>query len=146
MWVGDILGESLAFAYLRFVLQLDAWKFLWVAWVVGELTKAWLGGFWAQRALRRPVTSDQRARMALGYTMSVTLGALIAPLGASLIPGLSTARWLAGALAFGSRLAARGVVVVAAVVLAGIAAAILLRYLLLTVLGPASAARGGRAK
>ncbi len=135
MWLGELLGESLAALYLRLVLQLDVARFFWVGLVLGEVTKAWLGARWVRRSLGRPATTDQRARMALFYTLTVTCGTLGLLLGVLLVPALSSASWVVAVAGVVGRLIARGRVVLAGVVIAGVAGTVLLRYLLLTILG-----------
>ena len=76
MLVGELLGEAVALAYMTLVLELDSTKALLGARLLGELGKAWLGARWVRRSLGRPATSDQRVRMALGYTLAVTGGAV----------------------------------------------------------------------
>jgi putative ABC transport system ATP-binding protein len=136
MWVGELLGEAVVLAYVGLVLRLSVLPALWVARVAGELGKAWLGAWWARRALGRPPTSDQRVRMALWYTMAVTCGPALALLVAvSVLPSPFALKlgWVIDVVA---RVAERGWAVVAAVVFAGIGGIVLLRYLLLSLFNP----------
>jgi putative ABC transport system ATP-binding protein len=109
------------------------------AQVVGLVFEAWSGAASARRRLGYPPTSEQRARMAIGYTMGT--GVLMA----ALLLVVAFARWLKleAALTQASLLAAltdrvspRGS---AGILLAGLifhAAIALLRYLLLTLFNP----------
>jgi putative ABC transport system ATP-binding protein len=136
MWGGELAGEAVAAAYVGWVLGLSVVQFLWVGRVVGEVAKAWVGARWARRALGRPATNDQRARMALWYTMVVTCGG-IALLLATLpvLPASAVGRLNAIADPV-TRVAERGWVALAPVVLVGLGGVVLLRYLLLTLFNP----------
>jgi putative ABC transport system ATP-binding protein len=136
MWVGELAGEALAAAYVGLVLRLSVLKLLWVGAVAGEITRAWVGARWARRRLGVPATSDQRARMALWYTMTVTCGGLaMGLLAAHALPawGASKLGWVLDAVA---RASERGWAVLAGVLLAGIGCTVLLRYLLLSLCNP----------
>jgi putative ABC transport system ATP-binding protein len=136
MALGELLGEAISAGYVGLVLGLSVVKFVWVGRGVGEITKAWLGVWWARRRLGRPATSDQRARMALWYTMTVTCGAIalfllaVFALPASLVSKLGPMWSALGGVA------ERGSAVLAAIVLVGVGFIVLLRYLLLTLLSP----------
>jgi len=136
MALGELAGEALVAAYVAFVLRLSAIEFLWAGRVAGEIGKAWLGARWARRTLGRPATSDQRVRIALWYTLTVTCvsTAALAAASALLPPSLSSK--LGGVMDMVTRIAERGWGVLIAVVFAGIGCAVLLRYLLLTLFSP----------
>ena len=136
MWVGELAGQALAAAYIGLVLRRNAAELWWVGRVVGEISKAWLGARSARRLLGRPLTSDQRARMALWYTMVVTCGAAAVLLvGARAMPAAFATRfgWALDAV---TSLAERGWAVVAVLVFAGVGGTVLLRYLLLSLFNP----------
>ncbi|HZU85026.1 MAG TPA: ABC transporter ATP-binding protein [Polyangiaceae bacterium] len=136
MLAGDRLGEALVAGYVGLVLGLSVLKLWWVGPVAGELAKAWVGARWARRRLGRPATSDQRARMALWYTLFVSGGALVALLAAGvLLPAKATARFAAALDAAGA-VVDKGWAVLALVVFASVGCLALLRYLLLTLLNP----------
>ena len=136
MWLGDLAGEALVAAYVAFVLRLSVVEFLWVGRIAGEIGKAWLGARWARRALGRPSTNDQRVRMALWYTMTITCGATAALLLAAVVLPSSIASKLAGVMDVVTRVSERGWTVLIAVVFAGIGCVVLLRYLLLSLFNP----------
>jgi putative ABC transport system ATP-binding protein len=138
MLLGDLLGEGIAAAYIGLVLELRVLSSLWVGRVVGEVAKAFVGARWARRHLGRPPTSDQRARMALWYTLSVSCGAVFLVLGALLAtpaqPAASSS--LAEVWSAVMTASAHGPAVLAALVFGAMGCAVLLRYLLLTTLNP----------
>jgi putative ABC transport system ATP-binding protein len=135
MLLGELLGEALALAYMGLVLELNVLHGLWFSRLLGEVAKAWAGARWLRRDLGRPATSDQRVRAALWYTCAVSGGAvglvlaamLALPLPARFADGLWTAVLAA---------AEHGPVVLAALLFAGTACLVLLRYLLLTTFNP----------
>ncbi len=132
MWAGDLAGEAAAAAYVGWVLHLGAMKIAWAARVAGEITKAWAGARWARRSLGGPTTADERARMALGYTVAVTGGGLAVFAASVFALPRSMSGPLEGVIDGAARLADRGWWVLAAMVLAGLAFATLLRFLLLS--------------
>jgi len=135
MLLGELLGMAVACAYVGLVLQLNVLHGLWFARLFGEVTKAWAGARWLRRRLGRPATSDQRVRVALWYTCTfsggavgiVLAGLLFLPLPARFTDGL----WTQLLAATG-----HGPVLLAALVFAGTACLVLLRYLLLTTFNP----------
>jgi putative ABC transport system ATP-binding protein len=136
MWLGEVLGESLVIAYIAFVLRLNALKFVWAVSLAGEIGKAWLGARWARRALGRPTTSDQRVRLALWYTMGVTGGCTaLLLLAVFLLPRSLASKldWVMAGIAESSQ---QGWAVLTLVIFASVGCAVLLRYLLLTLLNP----------
>ncbi len=134
MLLGEVVGAGLAAAYVHFVLGAQAGKLLFVPPAVGEIAKAWTGARWAKRRLGAPATADQRARIALSYTLAAlsVQGALVFVL-AMYVPG-ARAR-LAPVLDLVPSGAAAGVEVVAGVA-ALTAFVALLRYLLLSFFHP----------
>jgi len=136
MALGELAGEALVAAYVAFVLRLSAIEFLWAGRVAGEIGKAWLGARWARRTLGRPATSDQRVRIALWYTLTVTCVSTAALAAASALLPRSLSSKLGGVMDMVTRIAERGWGVLIAVVFAGIGCAVLLRYLLLTLFSP----------
>jgi putative ABC transport system ATP-binding protein len=131
MLLGELLGDGVTAAYVA-LLGYSAMKFFWLRRLVGEVTKAWVGVKWARRALGRRPDQDERARMAFWYTIVVTCG-----LGGSLLVALVRlplpASWGLSRLAENVSLAlSHGTGALVAMVASGIAAAALLRYLLLT--------------
>ncbi|MGA7119393.1 MAG: ABC transporter ATP-binding protein [Polyangiaceae bacterium] len=135
MWLAELASEALVAAYVAFVLRLSAIEFLWVGRIAGEFGKAWWGARWARRVLGRPPTNDQRIRIALWYTITVTCVSTAALAAAAALP-FSLAARLGGVMDFVTRIADRGWGVLIAVVFVGIGCAVLLRYLLLTLFSP----------
>jgi putative ABC transport system ATP-binding protein len=136
MLVGELAGEALAAAYIAFVLRLGVIELLFAGAIAGEIGKAWFGARWARRALARPSTSDQRVRMALWYTMTVTCGALAVLLLAAVALPASMASKLAWMMDIVVQVSDRGWAVLIAVVFVGVGCTVLLRYLLLSLLNP----------
>jgi putative ABC transport system ATP-binding protein len=136
MWVGELAGEALAAAYIALVLRLSVVDLVWAGRIAGEIGKAWVGARWARRALGRPSTSDQRARMALWYTMTVTCTSIAILLAAALALPPSAAAKLGGMMDIVSRVSERGWAVLIGLVFAGIGFTVLLRYLLLSLFNP----------
>ena len=136
MWLGEIAGEAAAAAYIAFVLRLSVVDLVWAGRIAGEIGKAWVGARWARHVLGRPATSDQRARMALWYTMVVTCSGIAALLvGAVALPPSAAAK-LGGMMDLVGRASERGWAVLLALVLAGVACTMLFRYLLLSLFSP----------
>jgi putative ABC transport system ATP-binding protein len=134
MLLGGMPGEAAAAAYVGLVLRLPLQKYFWVGLLASELTRAWAGTRWARKKLGFPLTTDQRARVALSYSLALTGPVLV------LLPWLSRApRW--GALladrpwALNPHGAGQAVGTLAAVA-AVIGVVSLLRYLLLTLFNP----------
>jgi hypothetical protein len=135
MGLGGALWEAVVLAYVALVLHLPAQKYFWVGLLAGELGRAWAGAWWVRRKQGYPLTADQRARVALAYTLAVTGPPLVfLPLVLSRAPRLAPLfadrPWLLHP--HGAVQAAGALLVVAAV----IAVASLLRYLLLTLFNP----------
>jgi putative ABC transport system ATP-binding protein len=136
MGAGELLGRAAAAAYVGLVLRSDVAGSFWAGALLGEITKAWLGARWMRHRLGRPATADQRARLALWYTIFVTGSAATLLVGACLFWPARVAPRFGELIDLTARVSERGGLVLAAVVLAGIACAVLLRYLLLTLFNP----------
>jgi putative ABC transport system ATP-binding protein len=126
MAVAGMFGSGLGAAYNSFILDhktpitLAAFAF-----VLEALVAAWYG----QKRLGRPLTSDQRARIAIGYTLGVAI--LLAPIVAM--------GWLPGTKALLDRLdglAPSGVLAAVALVALGLATVALARFLVLAIATP----------
>jgi putative ABC transport system ATP-binding protein len=131
-------GVALGLLYNALILDLKTpLTVLAFSFVSEALGTAWYGG----KKLGRPLTSDQRVRISVGYTLVMAL--VLAPLGAL--------GWLPGSKALLDRMEGIGPAgVLAAVGIAGLALATvaLARYLLLTAAAPLVApgrSRGERA-
>jgi putative ABC transport system ATP-binding protein len=136
MGAGEIAGELLGAAYAGFVLHHVAIEAAWVARAAGEIVKAWTGARWARRVFGKPATVDQRVRMSLWYTMVVTCGSLALVLGALLAVPAQLAAKAAWVFDWVAPITDRGPAVVTAVVAAGLASLLLLRFLLLSLFEP----------
>ncbi|MFO0677245.1 MAG: ABC transporter ATP-binding protein [Polyangiaceae bacterium] len=125
---GGILGSVVGSIYTQVVLDQSV---PWIPLVFAFLGEAWLGARSGKKRTGRPLTPDQRARVAIQYTL-VTLAFAAIPLAAggmkdlpaSLASRLETLSSMGSALAMG------------AVVLLFVSVS-LLRYLLLTLFAPA---------
>jgi hypothetical protein len=135
MFLGGLAGSAASALYVGWVLRLEASKILWLAGPLAELCRAWVGARWARRVLGRAATRDQRARMALWYTVSVTCG-LGSALLAALLWAPSRAPSVTAAVEVLTGVLSRGPFGVGAIVLAAMAGAVLLRYLLLALFNP----------
>ena len=134
MGLGALLGLGLGAAYLALVLGLGILKNAWFPVAAAEVTQAWLGARWARRRLARAPTSDQRFRMAFWYSIvELSVGAAVL---LTLLLTMGAQRWLDGAFALLASAAAPGAPFLVATVFASVCFTILLRYLLLTALGP----------
>jgi putative ABC transport system ATP-binding protein len=130
MALGDVLGSALGAAYVAAVMGLELKTHAWAPLVAGELTKAWVGARWARRRVGHPATSDQRARMALWYTLLWT-APLMGLVTFSPVPAPGKPDPLAHLTAASGHPA--GILAVLALVVSGL---VLLRYLLLTLFNP----------
>jgi putative ABC transport system ATP-binding protein len=139
------LGSKLGLAFIRVLLAIAAVSvdgllgLLVAAHGLSLLAEAWRGTVSARKRLGYPLTNDQRARLALWYTvgtgvagvllvMAVTFGKLFA-----LAPKLQA--WSIVAM-LADRLAGRTLPVVVGALVIFHAALVLLRYLLLSLLNP----------
>jgi len=129
MFGGALLGALAGLGYD--VAVLDA-RVAWVPLVLAAVGEAWLGAWWGERRLGRPLTADQRARAAVAYTVGLSVA--VAPLvlwKIDWLPRPVLARM--GHLSGGGALTAVGGLLFALVALA------LLRFLLLSLFSsPAS--------
>jgi hypothetical protein len=134
MLLAGLLGDAAAAGYVGLILRLTVWKYLWVALLAGELTRAWAGTRWAKKRLGYPATTDQRARLALSYSLAVTGPLLVVASWFGKSRGWGAAAGNNGwnQLAYGAGTAIGTVVGAAAIV--GMFS--LLRYLLLTLFNP----------
>jgi putative ABC transport system ATP-binding protein len=124
MLVGGGLGVAAGLAYCSLVL---AHTTPWIPALLLLGGEAWFGARAARRALGRPLTPDQRARLALWYTVATS--AVAAPLFAWQMPR-------AALLARVEHASSAGVALALAVVVVALGAVALLRYLLLSLFGP----------
>jgi putative ABC transport system ATP-binding protein len=137
MALGELLGIVAMALYLAFVLRIGVWTHFWAAALSGEMAMAFVGARWGRRRLGHPATSDQRVRMAFGYTVAVTCSTAFGA-------GVVLTRWHVAAVArpldalqaLADRGAVNGALVLAALVFMSLGVAVLLRYLLLTLLAP----------
>ena len=134
--LGGVLGIVLGVAYCRAVLDVSS-TLIPIAFAF--VLEAIFAVRYAQKAMGRPLTSDQRVRVALGYTLGV--GLLLAPPTAlGWMPWSKQVLDLLAGLS-GSRLAlALGALVLALVTVA------LARYLVLALVAPLVAPAGGGKK
>jgi len=126
MAVAGVVGMLLGSAYSRFVLDHpNAVAPLAFAFLLEAAAAAWFG----VRRLGRPLTSDQRARVAITYTAVVAC--LLAPLYAlGVMPGAQPLLERLAALSSGGVVAALGVTVLA------LATVALARFLVLSLVAP----------
>jgi putative ABC transport system ATP-binding protein len=139
-WLASRLGVLFAkvvFA-IAAVAHPDAVGFFIAASAFGLLCETWRASRSGRRRLGYPLTSDQRVRLALWYTL--VTGAIVTALVVALtfaapaaLPGLSGWSLLA---TLSLRLAGRGAAVIVGAGLIFHAALVLLRYLLLTLFNP----------
>jgi putative ABC transport system ATP-binding protein len=138
MFAGELLGHAVAAAYAALVLRRSPMDFLWLRVLLGELGLAWFGAVWARRAFGRPAGHEERVRMALVYTLVVTCGLGGLLVGALVGLPIPAARRPAAAIAMRALVesAAAHPAAAVGVTALGIAVAILLRYLLLSLFRP----------
>jgi putative ABC transport system ATP-binding protein len=123
MFGGSLLGALVGLLYNGVVLR-D--KVVWVVLVAAALSESFLAARVGRRKLGRPLTQDQRARVAITYTTATAL--LVAPFLLYRVP-LPIAMRLEG-------LQAGSLVLTALVFVLALAALGLLRFLLLTLFTP----------
>jgi putative ABC transport system ATP-binding protein len=121
---GGVLGLILGFVYTKLVL---AHSVPWIPPILALLGESFFGARAARRALGRPLTSDQRARLALWYTVGTS--AIAAPIALWRLPRAALVERIEQA-------SSGGIALTLAIVALAIGAAALLRYLLLSLLGP----------
>jgi putative ABC transport system ATP-binding protein len=126
MAVAALAGVLLGMLYNKVVLDASSTVVpLAFGFVLEALVAAWYGG----KRLGRPLTSDQRVRVAITYTLIVAV--VVAPLFAL--------GWIPGSKALLDRLdglSSSGVLVALAVMLLGLATIALARYLVLSAVSP----------
>ena len=139
-WVASRLGVLFAKMVLAIagIAHPEAVGFFIAASVFGLLSETWRATRSGRRRLGYPLTSDQRVRLALWYTL--VTGAVVTALVVALtfaapaaLPGLSGWSLLA---TLSLRLSGRGAAVIVGAGLIFHAALVLLRYLLLTLFNP----------
>jgi putative ABC transport system ATP-binding protein len=136
MLFGELLGGGIVATYAGLVLALSPIKFLWVASLAGEISKAWFGARHAYRQSGRPATSDQRFRIALGYTVLVNGGACCAMLALLYATPPRTFKWLDAIFAVVVGSTTHGLAMLVAVLFFDLSCTVLFRYLLLTAFNP----------
>ena len=126
MVVGALAGMVLGNLYASAILDVQTPL---IAWVFAFFFEALAAVWYAARSLGRPLTSDQRIRVALTYTLGAAI--VLAPLTAfGLVP------WSKSVLARLEGLSSSGVVLALGVVLLGLATVSLARYLVLALFAP----------
>ncbi len=111
-------------AYDAFVLDQ---RVLWIPLLFAALAEAWAGARYGARRVGHPLTSDQRARVSIWFTCGFT------------IPFFALAAWIWLPWRTSEhviQMSSAGIALVLALVLLGVGAAALLRYLLLSLLSP----------
>jgi hypothetical protein len=69
MVLGQLLGAAVGATYVAAIMGASPGKFAWLFGLVAEAAAAWLGVRRARKVLGHPATNDQRARIALWYTL-----------------------------------------------------------------------------
>jgi putative ABC transport system ATP-binding protein len=136
MLAADLAAEVTVALYASLVLGLKPTSLLWARIAAGEIAKAWVGARTSRRVLGRAANHEERVRIALWYTLVMTGG-----VGGVLLTALSRLptsrlRMLAPLVGRINHALSFGVAQVTGVALAVLAAAVLLRYLLLTLFNP----------
>ncbi len=137
MLLGEVLGAGLASVYVRLVLGVTSGRLLFMPLLAGELAKALAGARWARRRLGAPATADQRARMAIWYTVAAlsVQGAVLTGIVLLLPAAQGPLKPVLDLVPPGGGGAATGVAVVACVAALTVFLS-LLRYLLLSLFSP----------
>jgi putative ABC transport system ATP-binding protein len=136
MCLGTLLGLVTGVLYGAVVLGAIQWPIALALAIAGT---ALFGARFGSRRAGRPLTNDQRARMALRYTFGLSsIGALILFAAVKILPGPVWERV--------DHLTSPGVVAFLLVAFLGLAAFALLMYLLLTLFTPSAAPRLREAK
>jgi putative ABC transport system ATP-binding protein len=117
-------------AYDAFVLDQ---RVVWIPVVLAVLAEAWAGARLGAKRVGHPLTSDQRARIAVWFTCGFTLP-IAAVLGWFYLPWKLADRF--------RQVSSGGIALVLALIIAAVGAAALLRYLLLSLLSPRRARAG----
>ncbi|MBX3234194.1 MAG: ABC transporter ATP-binding protein [Labilithrix sp.] len=126
MMAGALLGVWLGGLYESAILDLRSG---WIPYAFAFVFEALAAVWWARRSMPRPLTSDQRVRVALTYTLGAAV--VLAPLTAfGLMP------WSKAVEARLESLSSSGVALAIGVVLLGLATAALARYLVIALVTP----------
>ena len=126
MVAGAILGMILGNLYASSILDVQA---PWISWVFAFFFEALAAAWYAAKSLGKPLTNDQRVRVAITYTLSAAV--VLAPLTAfGLVP------WSKAVLDRLEGLSSSGVVLALGVSLLGLATVALARYLVLALFAP----------
>lgn len=133
MALGALLGAGVGGLYCWLVLKKFAAPVVFASGLLGE---ALLGASSARRAYGRPLTTDQRWRLAFYYSLGTF--ALIAVLYAMIAP-YKIPFWIRDEL---THRIARGLFVAFGLAIASVGGVTLLRYLLLTLVVPSRMRRG----
>ncbi len=130
MLAGAILGAVVGLVYGAAVLGAVRWPVVGALSVLGQ---AYAGARFGKRRLGKPLTLDQRARMAIGYSCAVcALVGIALLLKVKLMPPALLERL--------EQLSSGGALMMVLVTLLGLAAFALLNYLLLTLFTPSAPA------
>jgi putative ABC transport system ATP-binding protein len=129
MFVGSLLGLAVAAAYNAVILKHPV---AWISWLGMALGEAWFASRRARKKLGRPLTTDQRARLAIWYTVGFVLVALAF---VALLAATGAGGFLYGVAAPLEHLTSRAPLAVG-VFVAVLAALSLQRYLFLSLLSP----------
>ena len=129
MFVGSLIGLAAAAAYNAIILKHSV---AWITFLGMAIGEAWFASRRARKKLGRPLTVDQRARVAIWYTVGLTL-VVVAVLGLLSLAG--AAGFLFAAAAPLEHLTSRAPLAIG-VFVAVIAALSLQRYLFLSLLSP----------
>jgi hypothetical protein len=126
MVVGALLGMTLGNMYASSILDV---KSPWIAWVFAFFFEALAADWYAARNLGKPLTSDQRVRVAITYTLGAAV--VLAPMTA-----FGWMPWSKAVLDRLEGLGSSGVTIALGVVLLGLATVALARYLVLALFAP----------
>ncbi len=129
MFVGSLIGLGVAALYNAMII---GHAIAWITWLGMALGEAWFASRRGRKKLGRPLTTDQRARVAIWYTVGFTLLA-VALLG--LLSVMGAGGFLVAAAAPLAHLTSRAPLAVG-VFVAVLAALSLQRYLFLSLLSP----------
>ena len=126
MVIAAFLGSTIGNLYASAILDVQV---PWIAWVFAFFFEALAAAWYAARYLGKPLTNDQRVRVALTYTLGSAL--VLAPLTA-----FTSMPWSKPLLARLEGLSSSGVVVALLVVVLALATVGLARYLVLSAFSP----------
>lgn len=126
MAITGLLGVVLGNVYARAILDVSSTA---IPMAFGFALEAFAAAWYARRSLGRPLTSDQRVRVSLGYTLGVAV--VLAPLTA-----LGWMPWSKPLLERMEGLSSTHVVLAPFVIMLGLATVALARYLVLALFAP----------